>query len=89
MHHIRHIKQIAALNGFTGNASVGVALDAVNAGVDAAAEEHVEHGNDDIEVSGELLDLQDEQEGQEEEEQLDNDLLDIISVFMDHVHHAP
>jgi hypothetical protein len=36
-------------------------------------------------VTGELLDLQEEQEGQEEEEQLDNDLLDILCVSMDHV----
>jgi hypothetical protein len=84
-HHIRRIRQIAVLEGFTGIASVGVALDAVNAGVDAAAGGDVEHGDDDIEVTGELLDLQEEQEGQEEEEQLDNDLLDILCVSMDHV----
>jgi hypothetical protein len=35
-HHIRRIRQIAALEGFTGIASVRVALDAVNAGVAAA-----------------------------------------------------
>jgi hypothetical protein len=88
-HHIHHIRQIIALKGFTGNASVGVTLDPINVGVGAAGEEHVECEDDDIEVSGELLDLQDEQEGQEEEEELDNDLLDIINVSMDHVHHAP
>ena len=83
-HHIRRIRQIARLIGFTGIASVGISIDAVDGGSEAPAEQNVGH-EDEVEESQELIDLQEDQEDQEEEEELDNDILDILSVAMDNV----
>ena len=52
--------------------------------VDGAAAEHIVRPEDgDIPGSQEQLDLQEEQEAEEEQEQLDNDLLDILTISMD------
>jgi hypothetical protein len=80
-HHIRCIRQIAGLLGFTGTASVGVSVDVVGDGVEAPTEQNV--GQRDEEDGQEFTDLQEDQEDQEEEEQLDNDILDILTVAMD------
>ena len=90
--HICRIRQIANLSGFTGSASVGVALETVDGAAaehivgpeDGAAAEHIVGPEDgDIPGSQEQLDLQEEQEAEEEQEQLDNDLLDILTISMD------
>lgn len=79
-HHIRRLRQISRLHGFTGIASVGVALEAcpaVNGDVDIEYEE--------TSGSQEEQDLQEEQEEEEEEEQLNDDIIDILTVSMDRV----
>lgn len=84
-HHIRRIRQIARLTGFTGTASVGVAVVSMGGGIEAAVEQNNGHGGDDAAGSRELLDLQEEQEETEEEEELERDIIDILTVSMDHV----
>ena len=88
-HHIRHIRQIMGLIGFSGVASVGLSINAVDGGAEAPTEQTVGHGDDDKEGSQELIDLQEDKEDQEEEEQLDNDIVDILSVAMDCVQLNP
>ena len=85
-HHIRRIRKIASLPGFTGMASVGIALETLDDGITWVAEEINWHEGDDLAGNQELLDLQSEQEGQEEQEQMDNDILDILTVSMDAFH---
>jgi hypothetical protein len=80
-YHIRRIRKIANLSGFTGMASVGIALEPLDGGIKAAAEVDWPR-EDDLPSSQELLDLQEEEE---EEEQRDNDVLDILVVSMDSV----
>jgi hypothetical protein len=88
-HHIRRLRQIVGLVGFTGVASVGISINAVDGGAEAPIEQTVGPGDDDKEDSQELIDLQEDQEDQEEEEQLDNDIIDILSVTMDCVQLNP
>jgi hypothetical protein len=85
-HHIRRLRQIATLRGFTGTASVGVALEALDTLIQAPTVRDDTLRDDDILTSGELLELQEEQEQEEQEEQLDIDLLDILNVSMDPIH---
>ena len=82
-HHILRIRKIASLAGFTGVASVGVALEALNDGIPEVAEEINWDEVDDSAGNRELLDLQAEQE---EQEDMDNDILDILTVSMDAIH---
>lgn len=82
-HHIHRLRQIATLRGFTGSASVGVALEAPDTSIQAPAVRDEGLRDDDMLASEELRELQEEQEQEEQEEQLDIDLLDILSVSMD------
>jgi hypothetical protein len=79
-HHIRQLREIASLVGFTGDASVGVALNTANVGANIPTEQEA---HDDIGSSQELQDLQAEEEEQEHEEQMNNDLLDILTISTD------
>ena len=85
-HHIRRLRQIAVLHGFTGTASVGVALEVPDIPIQAPAARDDTLKDRDMLASEELLELQEEQE---QEEQLDNDILDILNVSMDRMrlHH--
>jgi hypothetical protein len=92
-HHIRRLKQIADLSGFTGKASVGVALDALEPNravggvvgvVEAEERSHRIVSSRDLQEEEE--ELLNEQEEVEEQEQLNNDLVDILTVSMDRVH---
>jgi hypothetical protein len=85
-HHIRRLRQIAALDGFTGTASVGVALEALDIPIQAPAMMDDTLRDDGMLASKELLELQEEQEQEELQEELDIDLLDILKVSMDRVH---
>ena len=80
-HHIIRLRQISNLHGFTGTASVGVAIESRELGpiLDGLAGDDV--GQMDQQEAEE--DLQNEQEEEEEEEQLNNDLLAILTVSMD------
>jgi hypothetical protein len=71
-HHICQLREMASLVGFTGDASVGVALTEQEA-------------HNDIGSSQELWDLQAEEEELEHEEQMNNDLLDILTISTDHL----
>ena len=85
-HHIHHIKQITSLPGYTGTASVGVALEARSSSTESAAEHNLDderHKNDADVVTQEQQELQEEQELEEQEEKADNDLLAILTVTMD------
>jgi hypothetical protein len=82
-HHIRHLRQIATLHGFTGTVSVGVALKALETPIQAPPLRDDRLRDDDMLASKELLELQEEQE---QEEQLDIDLLDILDVSIDRMH---
>lgn len=90
-HHICRIKEIAALTGFTGLASVGEALEApwlcpVAAGdAEADVEENVGHEDVNTSTHKEREDLQDKQEGEEEEEQMNEDVIDILTLTMDRI----
>jgi hypothetical protein len=93
-HHICRLREIADLPGFTGTASVGVALEAFELGpaTDGTMESNVERAKNDmsgsqeqVEDSQEQLDLQEEEEEEEEEEALNNDLVDILTVTMDRI----
>jgi hypothetical protein len=69
-------------------ASVGVALESYKPGatVDGDVEADVERTVDGgIFKSQEELDLQKEEEEVEEEEQVNNDLIDIVTLSMDHM----
>ena len=62
----------------------GAAAEHIVGPEDGAAAEHIVGPEDgDIPGSQEQLDLQEEQEAEEEQEQLDNDLLDILTISMD------
>jgi len=86
--HIRRLRQIASLPGFTGTASAGAAFEAYEPGPavddgEADAEQNVGDGNDNTLGTQEERDLQEEEEEAEEEEELNNDLMDILTVAVD------
>ena len=61
-YHIRCIRQVVALHGFTGEASIGVALEPMGGGTEGTSEQDVGYGMDDTVDSQELPELQEEQE---------------------------
>ena len=88
-HHIRRLRQITALPGFTGMASVGVALETheTDHTVDGFAGVDIEQSHRNDNADQQQLDLQSQenlQKEQEEEEQLNNDIIDILTISMDH-----
>jgi hypothetical protein len=94
LHHIHCLKQIADLSGFTGTASVGVVLDALEPNhavggvvgvVEADEWSHKIVSNQDLQEEEE--EPQNEQEGVKEQEQLNNDLVDILTCI--HGLHGP
>jgi hypothetical protein len=84
-HHIRCIRKIVRLGGFTGIATVGQARDDMDSDIPAPACHNV-RCEDDLVDSRELRELEEDQEDQEEEEHLGNVLVDILTVSMD-CHH--
>ena len=63
--------------------SVGMAIETLGEGI--AVGQDMDYEEDPV-VNQELGDLQEEQEGQEEEEELNNDFIDILTISMDSAH---
>jgi hypothetical protein len=85
-YHIHCIREIENLDVFTGTASVGIALNSTNGhgAIDIVVEQEAYPG-DDIANSRELLDLQEDEDQDEQEWQVANDIIDILTVSLDDV----